>query len=365
MSRDERTLREEYGDLLGPDADADLLRLVSDLDAVSSIARPPASVAAARERALREGVRQPVSRPQFHPSGWMPRRLATAVASLLAALVLAGGAYALASVLERAFDLIPGTQRILGEDLGRDLDLAQTANGHMLTIERGYADRNRVVLGYTLGGPDGREYSNLIVGAGTEAPSLTDDQGREFEQVLGAGTGIIEARTGGGLLVFDASRIAAETDELRLRLEVPAIEVNTPDGESTRIRGPWTFSFRVPVEPGRLVEPRRTRWSGGTPVTLERVVIAPSGTRVDLRGIGPSAAVQLKAGGASHDLAPPGAVPLRWARDSTWSYFTPADLSDERGEWTLVVRPEPPQPGVPQPPTVIEGGPWEFEFVVP
>lgn len=364
MGKDERELYREYGDLLGADADPDLLRLVTDLDAISDTAQPPASVAAAREQALRERVRQ--ARPTHRWVGprWLPRRLGTVAASVLAALLLAGGVYALISVLDRAFDLNIGTQRIVNEGLGRQLNLAQTVDGYTLTIGRAYADANQAVIGYTLRGPSDGSFTNLTL-SGSVPPGLTDTTGTEFEPVIGTGTGVLEPETSGGLLTFDASSVAGAPRELDLRLEIQGLEAVDATGKSEVINGPFSFSFSVPFVPGRAVELHQIVESGGTRVTLERVVITPTGARADLRGVGPNADVELRVDGENHSLKPPGTVPLLWEAGSVWSYFTPAPLMEKLGEWELIVRPGPPPPPDIQPaPPKVEGGPWEFRFVI-
>jgi hypothetical protein len=112
-------------------------------------------------------------------------------------------------------------------------------------------------------------------------------------------------------------------------------------GESIRcviVDGPFSFSFTVPVEPGRVAELGQTVEASGVEVTLERVVVTPTGARVLLRGAGPSASVTLSVDGESYELYQSGAVPLNWEADSSWDYITEAQLLDERGEWTLTVK---------------------------
>lgn len=363
--KDERELYVEYGDLLGSEADPDLLRLVADLHAASEATQPPAAVAAARERALRQHAEQPAAARRPPPTWWLPRGMGALAAAVLAAILLTTAGYAVVSVLDRVFDLNAGTRRIATQNLGKEINLSRTVDGYTLTLGRVYADANQIVVSYTVRGPAGRPFTGFTYPLGRSLPTLTGEAGEKFELLVGANTGVL-AEMSGELLVYNATNVEGKPETLALRLEIPALESTDAGGRSELIGGPFVFDFTVPFEAGRIAEPHQVVESGETSVTLEKVVVTPTGARVRLRGIGPNAVVELSVDGANYKLNPPGATPLQWHTDEAWDYFTPAALVDKQGEWLLVVRPGPPvPPDIQPPPPLIQGGPWEFRFVVP
>ena len=132
------------------------------------------------------------------------------------------------------------------------------------------------------------------------------------------------------------------------------------------MRGPFEFDFRVQVYTGKVLELDQSVESDGTTVTLERVVVTPVETRIILRGVGPNAAATLEAGRSEYRLSPRGAVPLQWTPGSAWSYSSPENLVNEKGEWVVTVTPGPPVPPDVAPSVpVVTGGPWIFRFTLP
>ncbi len=124
--------------------------------------------------------------------------------------------------------------------------------------------------------------------------------------------------------------------------------------------GPFTFDFTVPFDPGRVAEPRLTHEVKGASVTLERIVVTPTGARVILRGAGPNASAHLSVGGATYELRPLGAVRSPWDPAEAFVYVTPAALHDQRGEWTLIVVTSRDRPDMAEP-----RDPWTFRFTMP
>jgi hypothetical protein len=288
----------------------------------------------------------------------------------------------------------PGTQRIIFDGRGKAVDLSQTVDGFTVSIQRVYADANQITIGYTISGPPGRTFNNFQLFGGyagapgraptATLPTLTDAHGHTFTArptSWGAG---VEDGLGAYLLRYDMAGVPGNPTELRLRLEATAIEAieaigpQTPssmDGHAcqphddeagdpcvTLVHGSFTFDFTVPVEPSRIAELHQVVATGGTTITLERVVVAPTGTRVALRGVGPDALVELAVEDARYILRAEGAKSVQWTAASQWDYTSPAVLTEKYGTWTLVVT-----PGPPRNPTgsSIQGGPWTFHFVVP
>lgn len=284
------------------------------------------------------------------------RRLSVLFGSLLVALILAAAAPTMLSIVEQALDQDPGTQRIVRLELGKDVDLSHTVNGFTVVIKRVYADPNQIVIGYTISGPSGREFVNFhpFDLADSTAPTLTDEQGNEFPNAPASWGAGIEDDVGGYVEVFDATSIMSFPNELLLRLDIPAITAieRVEDGVSQQypaassrepglcrftVPGPFAFDLTVPFEPGRATDVRQVSEANGKTVTLERVATTQTGTRVDLRGAGPNAGVELLVDGESYQLQVPGAIPSAASASSVWSYTTSESLLDQQGEWIVEV----------------------------
>ncbi len=136
----------------------------------------------------------------------------------------------------------------------------------------------------------------------------------------------------------------------------------SPDVRPFQVTGPLVFDFTVTFHPGRIAEPHQSVTVGGQTVTLERVVVTVSETRVYLRGIKPDWVIgTLSVGGWTSDpfRNPQGGPIGAGATPDGLTVISYADaLYDKHGEWTLVVS----YANNSQAP---HGGPWTFHFVVP
>ena len=377
---DDQRLSSEYDDILDGHVDRDLLGLVGDLDRMSASITPPQGVTMATARALREAAHRRPRRRSLGLSlpGLPAGRLGTALAGLLAVLLLSGVGYAAITGLDALYGEHTGTQPIVTERLGREVSISRRAHGFTVTVRRIYADPNRIVIGYTIAGPPGRAFNNII-GWGdfddtpgrevARSPILTDRNGREFAGGIGGDQG------GGGtgsnpfLATYDSAGIGPDASEIGVRLRIGELTAYERIGEGefrdVSVDGPFVFDLTIPVERGRVAEPGRSVESGGKRVTLHRVVTARTGTRVSLSGAGPHADVRLHVGGTTYRLRPPDElVPSpEWSADQRFEYVIGESLLGARGEWTLTVRPGP-TPADPSA-TRLEGGPWVFRFAMP
>lgn len=361
-----------------------MARLVRDLATLHVPGSPPACLRASVARSIE--VRISAGRARPLASGWrsgrsLPRWTAAVAASLLAALILTGVALALAPIVERALNQDPGTRRIAALDLGRELHLAQTVDGFTMTIERVYADPIQVVVSYRISGPPDRTFANFhpFDLGGSTVPTLTDGLGNQLQPApLSWGAGV-EDGTGQYVEIFDGSGIQGTPKEMTFRLDVPAITAIEQMSDVTpppypdeymcqsgvclfTVRGPFTFDFAVPFEPGRTTIRPQAVSAGGALAVLERAVTTPTGTRVDLRGVGPTAQVLLSVDGTTYVLRHAGPSPSQWTEDTVWTFTSPESLFERQGAWTLAVTPgPPPAPGAP----VVSGGPWIFRVILP
>ncbi len=79
----------------------------------------------------------------------------------------------------------PGTAYVEQAGFVRELRLSATHEGVTITLERAYADANRIVIGYTLGVPEALAgYQSIDAFA---AATLRDTAGRTYTAVRGAG----------------------------------------------------------------------------------------------------------------------------------------------------------------------------------
>lgn len=407
MVKDSQQLYASYPDLLDEKADVDLVRLVCALDAISAAVQPPVGLRASVERALKEHIaerqEQAVPAGAFLPPVGLLRRLSVVAAALLALVLLAGAAYAVAPILNRAFGMDPGTRQILQSNLGREVNLSQTVDGFTVTIQRVYADANRVVIGYTVSGPPDRTFNSFMF----DRPRLSDGEGRALPGAGGLGAGV-DTGTGGYLSWFDGSAITGNPVELQLHLEVPSITAIERTGQpptallrdpsspregvaiaprideaswihQLTIPGPFDFRFSVPFVPGRVAEVGQTVTANGVPVTLEKVVVSPTETRAYLR-VDPPAEIppehwspiaRLSVDGWDSRQGERGLEGGGSAGEGRYAYTFSNSLYDKRGEWTLTVeelvgidprRFEPEKGIVPQ---TRVAGPWVFRFTVP
>ena len=319
-------------------------------------------------------------------------------AFLVLTLFLAFGAvtYAVAPIVERLFQQEAGLRHVEQANLVQELNLSQTVDGVTVTLERAYADANRIVVGFTIKDPHGQRYDAHHL-------TLTDAAGTVFSGTLGYGvTGqsdilkvSLPPGEGAYVLAFDAAPVEGTPAELDLRLEMEVAEAlpldafelpPTPDSPPAEppdsmvvealpapeeaIVGPFTFDFSVPFIPGRVAEVNQTVEAAGVAVRLERVVVTPSETRAYLH------------------FDSPGGAEMRWipiamlkapGDEESQSYFAYsanddppihrygflAPLYERRGEWTLTVTElvgsDLARPGE----QTRLAGPWVFHFRVP
>jgi hypothetical protein len=310
---------------------------------------------------------------QRRSSRWaqlMPNtRLGWVFLALVLFLALGAVTHAVAPVVERLFQQDAGLRQVEQANLVQELDLSQTVDGVTVTLERAYADANRIVVGYTIKGPNGQRYDARHL-------TLTDAAGTVFSPTIGFGvTGqsdtlqvSLPPGEGADVICFDAASVEGAPAELDLQLvmeleksvlppgalelpptsdsppaETPMVVVlePLPTPEEEAIVGPFTFDFSVPIIPGRVAEVNQTVEAAGVAVRLERVVVTPSETRAYLRFDSPSGEADWWMPIAM--LQAPGEDGKSYAGyvgsygPASYQYGFLAPLYDRQGEWTLTV----------------------------
>jgi len=264
-----------------------------------------------------------------------------------------------------------GGNQIVARNLGRQVNLVQSACGYTMTVTRIYADDNRVIIGYTIQAPAWRADPIALL-------TLTDASGRSlprFEQfgVSRVGSGQAPAAWG-NYAAFDASGLASGSVlSLRLTARLHAFEwldhplpADVPcetyppiiHGSLTRgvaVNQPLWFDLQAPVDPrARVAAPRQPVEANGITLDLERVVVTPAETRLSLR-VPPSLQDMLHytlvVDGRSYDDIYPTDSRVNADGAVTGSPLRSASLNvslyDARGDWTIFVHANDPRYSAP------------------
>ena len=245
--------------------DADSQQLVADLHAFFNPAAPSRLQAA-----------PPVVAPRAVGPKWRWPR--TALVAALAIFALVGATYVVLPLLQSLWSEDRGLQHVTQAGLARDLNLRQTINGVTVHVQKGYADANRVAIGYsvelppTTAGDDGPQFSSAI---------LTDDDGATYPSRGFTATG--DSPLGAQVHNFAPLGVGGARD-IAFTLTIPEVIRAPKAGGTVRtFRGPWVFKFTLPMAAARVVEPALTVTRPGVELTVTRIAVAPSATRFDYR----------------------------------------------------------------------------------
>src|SRR6266550_4026980 len=253
-----------YADLIdGMDADGH--QLVADLHAFFNPAVPSRLQAA-----------PPLVAPRAVGPKWRWPR--TALVTALAIFALVCATYVVLPLLQSLWSEDRGLQHVTEAGLARDLNLRQTINGVTVHVQKGYADANRVAIGYSVEFPPTTPAND---GMQLSAPILTDDHGNTYPS-LGFST-TSDSPLGAQLHNFEPLGVTAGRD-VAFTLTIPEVD-RAPKGSGTLqlFPGPWVFKFTLPMAAARVVERTQTFTRPGVELTVTRIVVAPSATRFEYR----------------------------------------------------------------------------------
>lgn len=293
--------------------------------------------------------------------------LAIACLFLLACIAIV---YAADPIVSQLVEDMTGFGKAQQAQLVKETNVSQTWDGITVTVQQVYADANQVVIGYRVTSADGRRYD-------FRDAKLTDRLGNNLPPMMGMGlSGPFNARDrtlprgeGAEVVSFDASRIQGAPSQLNLHLTL-TLRSMPPTLGSGEV-GPFIFDLSAPFDPGRSVEVQKTITKAWIDVTLERVVITPSGTRAHICYEQPTQDRSWTLI-ANLDIGDGRAQPAGLVGRPTWTgekcdrvYFQGA-RADQSGTWTLTVTElvglvPPSQPGE----QIRWSGPWVFQFSVP
>lgn len=286
-----------------------------------------------------------------------------ALAALLALALMAGSVYSVTSLLNQVIDSDPGTKQVDLEHLYVPVNQSQTIDGFTVKLEKAYADANRVIVAVTFKEPAGHTYNNVFM-LGTK---MTANQNVTLPMLGGSGSGNRQAANA-FVLWFDGAAISGAPKTLSLHLTATGLNVAQQDGDQSTfkdytISGAISFDFTIPFHAGRVANLHQSLTAGGTTLTLERVVVTLSETRIYLQGSLIGFATRLSVGNWNSDTGPVGSVVVWPTADGMTMISYGASLFNQHGSWTLKIWAS----GATQVKsgTPVTGGPWTFHFNVP
>ena len=220
------------------------------------------------------------------------------------------------------------------------LGLVQTVDGYRLTLERVYADANRMLVGVTVVDEQNRGWSQVAIDDAT----VTDTSGGRWEEASG-----MSRPEGGGmatnLIWFDAVPGPAVPGRRAFSLSVPEVAVIKVASTPT----PWRnvevdvlFSFDLTVGGGAQATPHAAAESNGVTITLDRIVASPSTVRLelDVAGIPPASTAWAPIMSVRHAGVDLAVVLTTSGGGSGTTNWTSGGVDDPSGEWIVTVTEE-------------------------
>lgn len=367
-------LQQHYSDFIDEQSDDSLLQLVRDLDTCYTTSEPPPQLTwnALRVHHIQAQTAKPrdfASMALFRPENRISFRVSFILLSLLALLVIAGTAYAaLVPLLTQTLNSQQSTRQLLLDRQFKDLHIPKTLGGFTFTVEKAYADSNRIIVGMTTTKPQNHPYddahflySTMKTQDGQILPMMNE------EGLLGKGTET-------SVYSFDASNIQGSFDELRVAMTLDTLSVlqlnsvlpqgaNGTTPQTYMVKGSLTFYFSVPFHHGRILDTPQSETAGGRTITLAKVIVSPSETQVFIQGIDVKKEGAFFIGTLSvegHDYS---VTNLSLGENNALVLTFPYALVEKHGTWTLTFKQNPcvvKSSGV-----HVKGGPWVFHFIVP
>ncbi len=307
------TFDDRHPDLLTGGGDRAALQTVATLEQAYT-ARLPYERRIAMDQTLYQRMAATGRRPaegQRQRAARNPRRRLAVGAMLagvgLASAVAVGGAHAGVSPTDQVFQTTAGTAQIAQQHLGEAVHLSQIHSGFTATVNHIYADANRVVVAYTISGPAGRTFVGGVFPSGAGEPTLTSASGAVLPYIQG-----VDDKAGTRYDAYDVSSLAGTASVLNLRLSFPSVSAYEPlssakaqaqiSGETYSLVGrtppdigvpsrlvtvntPFAFDLQVPVDAAQhAVTVNQATNVGGETLTLQRVVVTPTETRLYVQG---------------------------------------------------------------------------------
>ncbi len=253
---------------------------------------------------------------------------------------------------------------------------SQTLNGYTVTVYPLSADSHQVVLGYSVSGAAGDDSTICL-----RDPKLSFKQNVASPGWVAVPCQSLHTSGTDNALVPDVTltfpTIAPVDGQTRYKMDLSLNVYPAHDGAldattlATRLVGPFHFEFNVPFDStGRMISVGRSIDTHGVVITLDRVVITKTDTRLYLSYRAPNGnplpaqwypILNLQAGNWSSDREGKDVETDRQQSDPQHLVYTVhTSLADQHGDWTLTIRELQRDNGDQR---LI--GPWSFYFNVP
>lgn len=371
-------LEQRYPDLFSEESDQEMYKLVSDLSTAYTKPALPSWLtwATTKARYTEDTIakRAPALPRRFKPARAFSFSMGTAVALLLVVVTLASASsFALSPQLRDVLGLSGPADKPLQESDFTMLHQVKTINGAKVKLEAAYADAGEIILGQTI--TQKKQSGKAIY------TKLRTKQGQELYESLGTFGADIKSDQFAQSVSYDATDISGNPKQLDLVLDVFVGQEKT------------TFTFSIPFHGGKVVMPNQSVTSNGTTVTLEKVVIARSGTIFFMKGFAfrpgilPDTELSMRGDAKSYGSAI--GITKRSATDPYERIFYGKSLVGKSGNWVLTLKEVVPQvdpnasknatkfkidsgdskklklkddPNIP--PTNVKPGTWSFHFTI-
>jgi hypothetical protein len=163
------------------------------------------------------------------------------------------------------------------------LQQSQTVDGHKVTIDKGYADANRIILGVLVTDPHGTKSptGESAFLSNEDAIMLKTQQGQVLS-LLGTESAVdtsnSQAAKEGLALAFNGADIQGNPERILLNLTI-GVDCNSSSAQPV-CKHTLIYRFALPFHAGRLIHLHQTVIANGHALTLEQVVITPSEIRL-------------------------------------------------------------------------------------
>ena len=402
---------QHYSDIFDEQREPELARHARNLETLYTSHELPAQLTWTRlQLQAREVDTKAAATPQWRqPAQRASVRFSLAALALVVVLLFSGFAFAFSggdinALLQKILLAGNGGQQVFQKQQFVHIGKAKTIEGFTLTVEDAYADANEIIVSYSITsanvealGKGGHWAFNDVL--------LTTKGGANIPELLSRGTepdwaytknNQNKIATGLNVVYFDGSTIQGNPKSINLHTTVtygcgsegggPSSEtingtttVLTPtpgsdcSAKATEVSNKliWAFDFSLPFHTGRVVNVHQSVTSSGRTVTLERVVITQSETRLYIDGFAysnnmdelHSLQYNLSLDNKNYNEVQFGGQdtghPFVWLEES---------LTDHHGNATFSIQPYPiPANTTPTPYDLpqVKGGPWIFHFLIP
>lgn len=275
-------------------------------------------------------------------------KLSSIIIGVLILFGFSAVAYGVSPLLVRLFQIEPAINSVFEQGLGKDLNLSQSSGKYTVTLEKGYADANRIALAFSIKGVSKDESVMLL------SSKLSDEQNNTFPVMSSIfNTNLNTDKEGFVTLLFFERGAALQNSasELKLHLALTPQVNDKLHKEIPAYLSPVEFNFTLPSAAGKTLELNQTIQDKGISITLEKVVISPSAVYAYLSARRPdnkdvhSGSWSLIAGLNANGQAPKGMISSQFDESLDrltsptlrWTYQFHDAFADKVGEWQLNV----------------------------